>query len=111
MMPDSPPMTKMKKKPRTKNSGVRNTGRPLHSVAIQQKICTPFGIAISMLDRGEEARAELRQPGREHVVHPQPEGQEPDGDQRQHQRQVAEDRAAREGRRRSPTPCRSPAGR
>ena len=38
MMPDSPPATKMKKKPMTKRSGVRNTGRPSHSVAIQQKI-------------------------------------------------------------------------
>ena len=50
MTPVMPPMMKMKKKPSTNKSGGERRGRPSQSVAIQQKICTPFGIAISMLE-------------------------------------------------------------
>src|SRR5205085_280040 len=46
--------------------------------------------------RGEKACSELRQAGDEHVVDPQPERQEPDGDQRKDERQVTEHRAASE---------------
>ena len=49
MTPVRPPSTKMKKKPSTNSSGVWNCGRPAQSVAIQQKIWMPLGIAIRML--------------------------------------------------------------
>ena len=71
----------------------------VHSVAIQQKICTPFGIAIIMLAAVKKLLPSCGQAGREHVVHPQPEAEEAGRDQRQHHRRVAEDRAPREGRR------------
>ena len=45
----------------------------------------------------EEAGAELRQPGREHVMDPEPEREEAGGDQREHDRRVAEHGPAREG--------------
>ena len=49
MTPVRPPSTKMTMKPSTNSSGVRNRSLPPQSVAIQQKICTPLGIAIIML--------------------------------------------------------------
>ena len=45
-------------------------------VAIQQKIWIPLGMAIIMLARGEEALAQLRHAGGEHVVHPEAEAEE-----------------------------------
>ena len=45
---------------------------------------------------GEEAGAELGQPGREHVVDPEAEGEKAHRDQRKHQRQIAEHRTSRE---------------
>ena len=48
--------------------------------------------------RGEEALAEVRDVGREHVMHPQAEGKEGGRRQRQHDRRIAVDRPAREGR-------------
>ena len=39
----------MAKKPATNSSGVWTRGRPRQSEAIQQKICTPVGIAMTML--------------------------------------------------------------
>ena len=77
----------------------RSCGRPSQIVAIQQKICTPLGIAIIMLAAVKKLSPELRQPRREHVVHPQPEADEAGGDERQHHRRVAEHRPARERRR------------
>ena len=50
MTPVSPPSTKLTMNPKTKSRGVANRkGRP-HKVAIQQKICTPEGMAITMLE-------------------------------------------------------------
>ena len=43
-------MMKVKKNASTNSSGVPSAGRPNANVASQQKICTPFGIAIAMLD-------------------------------------------------------------
>jgi hypothetical protein len=48
--PDSPPMMKTKKNPSTYRSGVSNDSRPVHNVAIQQKICTAVGTTIMMLE-------------------------------------------------------------
>ena len=45
-------------------------------MAIQQKICSPVGMAIIMLAAVKKLIAELRQAGREHVVHPQAEAEE-----------------------------------
>lgn len=49
MTPDNPPMTNVAMMPTTHSSGVSKRGRPLHSVAIQQKICMPAANAIAML--------------------------------------------------------------
>ena len=98
MTPVRPPSTKMTKKPSTNSSGVSKRGRPSQSVAIQQKIWTPLGMAIIMLAAVKKLCAELRQAGREHVVDPQAEAEEAGRDQRQHQRRVAEDRPPRERR-------------
>ena len=48
--PVMPPSTKVKMKPSTNSNGVFSTGRPSQRVAIQQKIWTPLGTAISMLE-------------------------------------------------------------
>ena len=66
----------MKKKPRTNSSGTRSTGRPRQSVAIQQKICTPVGIAIIMLAAVKNPLPSSRQRRGEHVVHPHAERDE-----------------------------------
>ena len=58
----------------------------------------PVGDGDRHAGRGEEALAEPRQAGGEHVMHPQAEGQHAGRDRRHHQRQVAEHRPAREGR-------------
>lgn len=47
--PVSPPATKMTRKPAIHNIGMRQTGRPANSVAIQAKISTLVGTATSML--------------------------------------------------------------
>ena len=52
----------MKKKPSTNSSGVRIVGRPPQSVASQQKICTPFGMAIIMLDAVKKLAPSLGSP-------------------------------------------------
>ncbi len=49
MIPVRPPIISTKKKPRTNNTGVRMCTRPIHSVAIQQKIWSAVGIAIMKL--------------------------------------------------------------
>ena len=72
------------------------TGRPSQRVASQQKICMPFGNGDHHAGSGEEAGAEPGQAGREHVVDPKAERQEAHRDQRQHQRQIAKHRPARE---------------
>jgi hypothetical protein len=87
----------MKKKPITNRSGVRKTGRPSQSVAIQQKIWIPFGNRDQHAGRGEEARAELRQARGEHVVHPQAEREKARRDHRQNDGDVAEGLPPREG--------------
>ena len=63
----------MKMNPQTKYMGVRSWMRPLHSVASQQKICTPLAIAIIMLDAVKYDSPICGRSGGEHVVHPQPE--------------------------------------
>jgi hypothetical protein len=63
-------------KPTTNSSGVAKRGRPRNRDQHAR--------------RGEEALADLRQAGREHVVHPEPEADERGRDQRQHHRRVAE---------------------
>ena len=50
--------------------------RAVQIVAIQQKICTAVGTTIIMLAAVKKLCAELRQPGREHVVHPHAEADE-----------------------------------
>ena len=97
-MPVSPPISRMKKKPSTKSSGVLITSRPAAIVAIQQKICSAVGIAIMKLIAVKKLLPSSRHVGREHVMHPQPERQEAGGDQRQHDRVVSEHRAAGERR-------------
>ena len=74
--PVSPPMTKMKKKPSTNSSGVLE-----HRPAVPQRRQPAENLhAVRDGDHhaggGEEARAELGQAGREHVVDPQAEREE-----------------------------------
>ena len=66
----------MTMKPRTNSSGVAKHGRPPQSVAIQQKIWMPLGIAISMLEAVKKLAPSCGRPVDEHVVHPQAEGEE-----------------------------------
>src|SRR5690348_17869297 len=51
--------------------------------------------------RGVEAVADARQPGREHVVDPEPEGEDSGRDEREHDHRVGEHWAAAEGDRKS----------
>ena len=106
--PVSPPITKIAKKPSTQSSGVLNRGLPPQSVAIQQKICTPLGIDDHQARGGEQALAQsgsgVANMWCTHTPKPMNAGR----DQRQHQRQVAEDPAAARTRARSSRRTRSP---
>ena len=62
--------------PMMKSIGVAKRGRPLQIVASQQKIWMPLGIAIIVLVAVKKLAGELRNPRREHVVHPQSERHE-----------------------------------
>ena len=96
--PVIPPMTKMTMKPMTNRNGVLKIGRPAHIVASQQKICSPAGTAIAMLEAVKEALAKARKACNEHVVDPKPKGQDPRRDQRHDHAEVAKNRPTREGR-------------
>lgn len=93
--PVSPPSTNTKKKPREKRRGVFRTGFPPQSVAIQQKIWMPDGIAIIML-AAVKSLAHEWQAGSEHVMYPEAEADEGRRDERENEREIAEDTAARE---------------
>src|SRR4029077_12917419 len=49
MMPESPPMMNMAMKPMANSIGVSRRSLPPHMVAIQLKIFTPVGMAMSMV--------------------------------------------------------------
>ena len=49
MTPDRPPIMNIAMNPTAKYSGVLNRSDPPHMVAIQLKIFTPVGIAISIV--------------------------------------------------------------
>ena len=86
----------MTRKPTTKNSGVLHTARPSQIVASHPTICTPAGTAISMLAAAKKARTIGGRPDGEHVVGPQAEGQEADGDERRDHPRVANEPLAHE---------------
>ena len=67
----------MTKKPSTNSIGVpdRRAARPTSSRS-SRRSASPVGIAIIMLAAVKKLCAELRQAGREHVVHPQAEADE-----------------------------------
>ena len=98
MMPVSPPISRMKKKPSTNSNGVSHDEAPGPHRRDPAEDLQRRGNRDHEAHRGEEALAELRHVGREHVMHPQPERQEAGGDQRQHDRVVAEHRPPRERR-------------
>ena len=49
--PVTPPMVNRKMKPSAQSIGTRNSMEPPHMVAIQEKIFTPVGTAMTMVAR------------------------------------------------------------
>ncbi len=60
--PVRPPATKTIRKPTSQSIGTLYTGLPSQSVASQAKICTPVGIATSMLAAEKKAVASCGMP-------------------------------------------------
>ena len=89
MIPVIPPMTNVTRNPTTKSSGVFHTGRPAHRVASHEKIWTPAGMPMAMLAAEKKLSDHRRQPDGEHVVRPQGERHEADGDEGRHDPPVA----------------------
>ena len=61
-------------------------------------ICTPVGYSDGFRGGGEEGKRYLRQPGREHMMDPEAEGQKAGADGREHDPRVADDRPLRKRR-------------
>ena len=77
-----------------KSIGVSKRIRPPIIVTLQFSTFTPVGIAISMLDATKEQIDRVPKPDGKHVMRPNPEAQEGDGDRRAGDEFVAEDRFA-----------------
>ena len=74
------------------------TSRPLHIVAIQQKICMPLGIAIIMLAAVKKLLPSCGSPVANMWCTHRPKPMKPVAIERQHQRRVAEHRPPGERR-------------
>ena len=98
MTPESPPIVNCETRPIAKSIGVVNLSEPPTIVPIQLKIFTPVGIAISIVDAGEDRVGGRAEAGGEHVVRPDAEAEEGDRSQRVDHHRVAEERLPGEDR-------------
>ena len=93
-----PPITKVKMNAKMNSKGVLNTSLPLSNVASQQKIWTPLGTAIAMLEAVKKLSASRGRPVANMWWTHRPKASTPVAQTSEHQRQIAEHRPAREGR-------------
>ena len=98
MIPVMPPMTNVTMNPTTNSSGVFHTGRPTHSRRQPGEDLDAGRHADGDAGGGEEAGHDRRQADGEHVVRPQGERHEADGDEGGDEPRVAGDLAAGEHR-------------
>ena len=96
--PVKPPIVNTNRKPTAHSIGVSKVIEPRHMVAIQLKIFTPVGTAISIVAYMKNSWPGHRHAGGVHVVRPHDERQDRDRRGGVHHRRVAEQALAREGR-------------
>ena len=91
-------MTNSETRPTAKSIGVVKLNDPPHIVAVQLRIFTPVGMAISIVAAEKAESGDRAEAGGEHVVDPDAEAEEGDGGDGVDHDRVAEERFAREDR-------------